>query len=1131
MMSAVRVRMARRPARGARASNGLWFRCFLGFLAAVACHHAGAAADTTDVYLSDAYGTLAVSCQQGWGELGLNAAAAAPGQRPASPLRIGETTFEKGLGHHATGEFTLEVEPGEFIAFAAQVGVQWQGGGRGSVTFQVYVDDILGFDSGRMTDSDPAQSAYVALEGGRSLRLVASDSGDGIGCDMANWAEARLVRDPDTMRLGKPCVTLCGVKAPEPSAEVCGFSLIANAEGPQVVSLGTKSFAVSVRGGETVVSSVPVFNIKADAEIEAEVTLQTRESATVRLGFDGGPFSETELGSDPVLLRVEARGLAKDAVLRLETSGTADEALVRWRNIRIAVGDQTHAILVLPRPPHHDICPPRVLPALRPAIEQALIEWDWRMQDGIGTERRPATYATAVGRVLDRGDALLAHLESAGVSVDDHAAAWRALHAHSDRLRTADVPDGTSEWEALWLAVHHLRRRIAFANPLADVGPLLFVKCVPAVFSHQLTQYHGRHARAGGGLFVLDAPGASMGCRPLVTDQLPDGCYMQPDVPFDAARILFAFCEVPSPPADTPPAALLDRHYHLYEVHPNGSGLRQLTDGPYDDFSPRELPNGEIVFISTRRGGFHRCGRGPCNVYTLALADADGSNPKTVSYHETHEWDPAVLADGRVIYTRWDYVDRNAVHYQQLWSVRPDGTGPAIYYGNNTFNPVGVWEAFQVPGSPLIMATAAAHHAMTAGSIILVDTTKGVDGLAPITRLTPDAPFPESETYVAPHNWHAPGSPKEYDTPEETERWPGHCYRSPHPLSETFFLAAYSFDPLIGEPDANKANMFGIYLVDAFGNKELISRDLNLSSQWPVPIRPRPRPPVVPPMRDTTLAREGTFYLEDVYASEPKLPEGSIKALRIVQVLPKTTPHANEPTVGLANASPGKQVIGTAPVEPDGSAYFRAPAGIPLAFQALDERGQAVQVMRSVTYLQPGERASCVGCHENRMTAPTQLPKPLALRRAPSAVQPGPDGSIPLSYPLLVQPVLDRHCVACHSGAKPAGPGGCPIVLTGEAEDRYTKSYNVLAKRVPFSSWGGLEDNGEPLTQPNRFGARASSLMKMLLAGHHDVRLDGEDLERLVTWMDANALFYGTFDPDDQARQLRGERIEGPALQ
>lgn len=242
----------------------------------------------------------------------------------------------------------------------------------------------------------------------------------------------------------------------------------------------------------------------------------------------------------------------------------------------------------------------------------------------------------------------------------------------------------------------------------------------------------------------------------------------------------------------------LDRFYHLYETTPEGGAVRQLTSGPHDDFSPRELPDGRLVFISTRRGGFHRCGRGPCPTYTLAMAEADGSNPRPVSFHETHEWDPCVLNDGRIIYTRWDYVDRHAVHYQQLWTVRPDGSDPRAFYGNNTLNPVGVWEARPVPGSTRVMATAGAHHAMTAGSVILLDTARGVDGLAPVRRLTPDALFPESEAPVSDGRkgaWHAPaGVAAAPAQPVEAARWPGHCYRSPYPLSETVFWAAYSYD-------------------------------------------------------------------------------------------------------------------------------------------------------------------------------------------------------------------------------------------------------------------------------------------------------------------------------------------------
>jgi len=181
-----------------------------------------------------------------------------------------------------------------------------------------------------------------------------------------------------------------------------------------------------------------------------------------------------------------------------------------------------------------------------------------------------------------------------------------------------------------------------------------------------------------------------------------------------------------------------------------------------------------------------------------------------------------------------------------------------------------------------------------------------------------------------------------------------------------------------------------------------------------------------------------------------------------------------------------------------------------------------VQIMRSDTYLQPAETVTCVGCHEPRTEAPLRQPV-AALRRAPSVIQPGPEGSKPFSYPRLVQPVLDRLCVSCHGDTDPGGG----VALTAEPEGPYTVSYNALAPRVPYSDQGLVD----PLSTPGRFGARGSALTKLLLSGHHGVELSGEDLERLVTWMDANVLFYGTFDPDDQARQLRGEVIEGPKLQ
>ena len=1071
-------------------------------------------------FLGDETAGLSVTHRQQWGDFGWNtaAAAAATGTR-GTPLRIGDKTFKRGLGHHANGQIDVDLQ-GRYTAFRASVGVQWQGGNKGSVIFRVVVDGQMVFQSEPMSDSDPAREVDVSLVGARRLRLIAADSADGFACDMANWAEARLVRDPRLPFFSPVSVSLAGRAAPPLSASACGFSMIAAESGPQVAVMEpAKAFTVSVGRGEDVRFVISISNVLEPLRIVAEVAVIRGEQAEVELSIGGKRTVRRVSSGSPLLLAAGPAEVGADADIVIITRGIDGETGVRWRGLRYAIKDR-YADVPLQFPRETPQFPPRSLPNPSPAVEQELIEWDWRMQDGIGTDREPRNWKEAVGGVLAAGDLLVRDLAAAGALQADLAGEW-------DKLRTecnaADTVDGT-RWESLWLRVHRLRRRIVFSNPLANVGPLLFVKRVPSCFSHQLTQYYGMCARPGGGLFVLDAPGESMQCRRLA--ELPAGSCQHPEVSFDGKRVLFSFCEADSAPVDR--TARQDRHYHLFEVGADGSNLRQLTDGPYDDFSPRCLPNGKILFLSTRRGGFHRCGAGPCPVYTMAVAEADGSRPRVISFHETHEWDPAVLGDGRIIYTRWDYVDRHAVYYEQLWTAHPDGTNVRAFYGNNTFNPVGIWEAQSVPGSSRVMATAGAHHAMTAGSIILLDVTRGNDGPNPITRLTPDALFPESECRV--QNWHAPtGVPSPPPVPVAQRRWPGHCYRTPYPLSEAYFLAAYSFDPLIGEPDANRANMFGIYMVDRFGNKELIYRDAGIGSLWPTPLRSRPRPPVLASIIDEPNKREGTFFLQNVYQSWPKLPAGEpIRRLRILQVLPKTTPHANTPRVGLANASPGKQVLGTVPVEADGSAYFRAPACVPLSFQALDERGMAVQTMRSLTYLQPGEHATCIGCHEDRSRVPELSFSARAMTRPPSPITAGPDGSRPLSYPILVQPLLDAHCTSCHAG--PKADGG--VVLTGEPQGSFTASYNALAPLVSYSEWKSTpQSNAEPLTYPDRFGARASRLMSLLLGGHEGVKLSAEEIERLATWMDANALFYGTFDPADQLRQQQGKRIAGPALE
>ena len=339
----------------------------------------------------------------------------------------------------------------------------------------------------------------------------------------------------------------------------------------------------------------------------------------------------------------------------------------------------------------------------------------------------------------------------------------------------------------------------------------------------------------------------------LLKDKLPVGTVMHPDMSFDARHVLFAFC-------DHSPRDPNGRQFFLWEVDVDGSRLHQLTGTSSDrtagadgretalieDFDPCYLPDGGIAFVSTRSQTHIRCQYGFRYFanFLLYRADGDGANIRPLSFAEAPEWEPSVLDDGRILYSRWDYTNRHSYHFQSLWVTRPDGTGTANVFGNLTRNPCNTAEPRQVPGSHKIVCTATAHHGYTAGSIILVDPRKGIDGLPPITRITPEIAFPE------------------------TEGWPSGAYATPFALSEDLFLAAYTSEPLVREGKVQSEAAYGVYLVDTLGGRELIYRDAQVSCFSPIPIQPRRRPPVLPRWpREERETASGVFFVKNVYQS------------------------------------------------------------------------------------------------------------------------------------------------------------------------------------------------------------------------------------------------------------------------
>jgi hypothetical protein len=750
-----------------------------------------------------------------------------------------------------------------------------------------------------------------------------------------------------------------------------------------------------------------------------------------------------------------------------------------------------------------------------PALRE-LIEADWLGRDGeITTDETRA--------LIHRGHELAARLrpKADAARLRPLEAKLRKLEAQLSRV-TATTPASTLRKSHL--AAHWLVREIAFSNPLLrDVKQLLFITRHDAggVF-HMVDQFYGFNAKPGGRLLVLRDP---LGPKPRLVDllanstvqrsrlkgrKLEGGSFLSPEVSFDGRTILFAWTEAKGKDLEWS----LTASYHIFKVNADGSGLVQLTDGSWNDFDACFLPSGRIAFISERRGGFLRCGR-HCPTYTMFGMAADGSDIVCLSYHETHEWQPSVTADGRIVYTRWDYVDRDTNIAHHPWECRPDGSDPRAFHGNyperRESRPWMEMDLRAIPGSPKFVATAAAHHGHAFGSLVMIDPRVSDDGAqSQLVRLTPEVPFPEAEKHLKPI---------------------AECmvYGTPWPLSEDDYLCAY---------DQAVTNR-GIYWIDRFGNRELLYRDPAISALSPMPLQPRPTPPVIP---DATLQtaearrqaaqpdRPATIAVMNVYDSEMPWPEGTrLTALRVIQVLPKSTPAPNEPRIGVAEQSNARAVLGTVPIEADGSAYFEAPAGKPLYFQTLDADGLAVQSMRSDTYVHAGGSLTCQGCHEPRTRAPRPAGnKPLALQRPPSKIQPEADGANPFNFVRLVQPVLEQNCVACHAEKQALGLSG-----VSEGKHGFTRSYANLAGKYGsyFDVLNGSINrgvHGGSRTVPGKFGARVSPLLPFLEEGHYGVKLSTEDRRRVTLWLDCNSEFYGAYE--NTSAQARGE-IVAPSLE
>ncbi|OQB82333.1 MAG: hypothetical protein BWX88_04096 [Planctomycetes bacterium ADurb.Bin126] len=703
----------------------------------------------------------------------------------------------------------------------------------------------------------------------------------------------------------------------------------------------------------------------------------------------------------------------------------------------------------------------------------------------------------------------------------------------AERLRAAPADQAARRCAAataLRDELHRLRRQaLVHANPLLAGRRILFVKRYTYNSQHYYDDYYHGVRKFGGNLCELSLEDGSV--REILPE-LRDGVFDRYDLSFDARRVAFGY---------RPPRS---GGFRIYEAGVDGRGLRQLTFPPpdeeeriarysmhplsaldrdpllyghwTDDMHPCYLSDGGIAFVSSRCERSVLCGGHSLTTTCLYRMEADGRNPHPISTSTLSEFTPTMMSDGRILYNRWEYVYKGIAAVQPLWAMRPDGSSSEEVYGDNVAEPGVFVQARQVPGHDnLIVCLGCGHEPLAVGTILLLDLDYEKRTREPMTFLTPDTTVRNLRGLFQRRNG----------------RWRedvyGPFYCDPYPLSEAFFLVSCNPTRRYNDPGA-----YGLYLLDAFGNQVEIHRDAEMSCFPPVlptaHAAARVQDPA--PAQDKPKAKEdqATLLLADVYQGLTGVPRGTVKYLRVLEQIPR--PWSAWQGRGEDGVS-GQMVAvswfthiwiavlhGIVPVEADGSAHFTVPAGRNLYLQALDENFMEVQRMRTFVNFQPGERRSCIGCHEPRSQAPPPN-RPTASLHAPVAIapQPGDSGPRPLHYPTDVQPILDRHCVRCHSGPKPKAALDLSPTLT----THFNRSYESIMEANlvnAIQEWAGRRKGGWQASMENveavpaySLGSHKSKLIAHLRKGHSDVKLSREEWVRLVTWIDVGAPYYGSY--------------------
>jgi hypothetical protein len=676
--------------------------------------------------------------------------------------------------------------------------------------------------------------------------------------------------------------------------------------------------------------------------------------------------------------------------------------------------------------------------------------------------------------------------------------------------------------------------RDALAQSLGT-DEVMFIKRSPYNSDHYYTEYINSSWVPEGGIYILNL---KTGATRSVVSDLPAGVFRRFDISFDAKKIVFDFKKGK------------DEGYRIYEAEIATGKVRQVTVPPSneaelvktyynlyhhgtDDMDPAYLPDGGIVFTSTRSQLGTLCdGEDRFTSPNLHRIEIDGTKLQQLSVNATSEFTPTVLPDGRVLYSRWEYVDKASAAIKCQWAMYPNGAGSSEIYKNDINLPPSTTQGRIIPGTLnryLFLGTP--HYEWPQlGTIFKIDMSKDIRTRAPMSLFTPelDATDHTVITWKAGFN--------------------GNLYRDPYPLNDTQALAA--FKPGSISDRFAKAG-YGLYVVQtgtASSTQYQFYRDSAISCWQPMPVKVRPRPPVASINLDAELAakNQAIVSVQDVYFGMENVPRGAVKYLRVMEQLPRpwTARHFwGGDGLGLMHAAISRnshlaaQVRwGVVPVESDGSAQFTVPANRAIFFAALDKDYRLIQQERTFVNYKPGERRACIGCHETPKDVPPVSAFPIAFQRAPS--EPGPQngettGPKVLDYVDYVQPVWDKNCVSCHGPTKKSGN----LDLSGTPTTLFNTSYEQLMDRrgwllghfidedprnppetsmyLPaYSLYGNqavlLKMLGVPVTLSGQWASQEEKA-KALATTHAAIKLTASELQNVSEWLDTNLQYYGHY--------------------